>query len=131
MILGSLTIDPNKKLTINKGCRIYVHADAPIIVDGTLEVNGVKDTVDRVYFRGDRLMNLIMIFLLDGPVFISEVRVRIMYLIMRLLKMLTRLLAVQDPSQCNPKLTLNECIIDNAYDAGIIAVNTVSEQEIV
>jgi hypothetical protein len=55
VILGSLTIDPNKKLTINKGCRIYVHADAPIIVDGTLEVNGAKDTVDWVQFRGDRL----------------------------------------------------------------------------
>ncbi|HEX6845321.1 MAG TPA: hypothetical protein VF144_00005, partial [Chitinophagaceae bacterium] len=55
VILGSLTIDTNKKLTINKGCRIYVHADAPIIVDGTLEVNGAKDTVDRVEFRGDRL----------------------------------------------------------------------------
>ena len=32
-----------------------MHADAPIIVDGTLKVNGVKDTADRVYFRGDRL----------------------------------------------------------------------------
>ena len=29
VILGSLTVDANKKLTINKGCRIYVHADAP------------------------------------------------------------------------------------------------------
>jgi len=32
-------------------------------------------------------------------------------------------LAVLDLS-INPKLTLNECIIDNAYDAGIIAVNS-------
>ena len=55
VILGSLTVDANKKLTINKGCRIYVHADAPILVDGTLEINGEKDTVDRVQFRGDRL----------------------------------------------------------------------------
>src|ERR1044071_9648199 len=55
VILGSLTVDPNKKLTINKGCKIYVHADAPILVDGTIEINGAKDTVDRVYFRGDRL----------------------------------------------------------------------------
>jgi hypothetical protein len=55
VILGSLIIDANKKLTINKGCHIYVHADAPILVDGTLEINGAKDTVDRVQFRGDRL----------------------------------------------------------------------------
>ena len=55
VILGSLTVDANNKLTINKGCRIYVHADAPILVDGTLEINGEKDTVDWVQFRGDRL----------------------------------------------------------------------------
>jgi hypothetical protein len=32
---------------------------------------------------------------------------------------------LQDPSpNANPKLTLNECIIDNAYDAGIISLNS-------
>ena len=55
VILGYLYIDTLQTLTIEKGCRIYVHADAPIIVDGTLKVNGDKDTVDRVVFRGDRL----------------------------------------------------------------------------
>ena len=55
VILGSLLINANQTLTINKGCRIYVHADAPIVVNGTIQVNGLKDTVDRVYFRGDRL----------------------------------------------------------------------------
>jgi hypothetical protein len=30
-------------------------------------------------------------------------------------------IALQDPSSnANPKLTLNECIIDNAFDAGIL-----------
>lgn len=48
-------INANQTLTINKGCRIYVHADAPIVVNGSLVVNGLKDTADRVYFRGDRL----------------------------------------------------------------------------
>ncbi|HEY1870636.1 MAG TPA: hypothetical protein VGG71_06220, partial [Chitinophagaceae bacterium] len=55
VILGSLTVDTNKILTIDKGCRIYVHADAPILINGTLQVNGQKDSADRVYFRGDRL----------------------------------------------------------------------------
>ncbi|HKO78908.1 MAG TPA: hypothetical protein VJU78_00870, partial [Chitinophagaceae bacterium] len=55
VILGYLYVDVNQSLTIEKGCRIYVHADAPIIIDGTLKVNGEKDTVDRVYFRGDRM----------------------------------------------------------------------------
>src|SRR6185503_9483134 len=55
VILGYLRVNANKKLTINKGCRIFVHADAPIIVDGSLQTNGLKDTIDRVYFTGDRL----------------------------------------------------------------------------
>ena len=41
VILGSLLVNPNQTLTINKGCRIYVHADAPIVVDGSLVVNGL------------------------------------------------------------------------------------------
>jgi len=37
VILGSLLVNTNQTLTINKGCRIYVHADAPIVVDGSLQ----------------------------------------------------------------------------------------------
>jgi hypothetical protein len=34
-------------------------------------------------------------------------------------------IGVENPStNANPKLTMNECIIDNAFDAGIIAVNS-------
>ena len=55
VIQGYLYVAANQTLTIEKGCRIYVHADAPVIIDGTLKVNGEKDTMDRVYFRGDRL----------------------------------------------------------------------------
>ena len=53
MILGSLRIDTTASLTIQQGCRIYSHADAPFIVDGTLIVNGTK--TDSVVFTGDRL----------------------------------------------------------------------------
>src|SRR5215831_3899596 len=44
VILGYLHVQANKTLTINKGCRIYVHADAPFIIDGAILVNGLKDT---------------------------------------------------------------------------------------
>ncbi|MGZ5190965.1 MAG: hypothetical protein ACXWCZ_08070, partial [Flavisolibacter sp.] len=42
VILGHLIIDTNATLTINKSCQIYMHADAPFIVDGSLKVNGEK-----------------------------------------------------------------------------------------
>src|SRR6185436_8741653 len=123
VILGSLTIDPNKKLTINKGCRIYVHADAPIIVDGTLEVNGAKDTVNRVYFRGDRLDEPYNDFLGGWPGIYFRSISKYNVFNYAVIKNAYQALAVLNPS-INPKLTLNECIIDNAYDAGIIAINS-------
>ena len=55
VIVGGLLVDTNATLTIEKGCRIYMHADAPIIVDGTLQVNGNRFDSTRVYFQGDRL----------------------------------------------------------------------------
>ena len=125
VILGSLTVDANKKLTINKGCRIYVHADAPILVDGTLEINGEKDTVGRVYFRGDRLDEPYNDFPAGWPGIFFRTASKDNIFNYAVIKNAYQALAVIDPSvNANPKLVLNECIIDNAYDAGLIAVNS-------
>jgi len=125
VILGSLIIDPDKKLTINKGCRIYVHANAPIVIDGTLLVNGLKDTADRVYFRGDRLDEPYNDFPAGWPgIFFSSIS-KDNILNYAVIKNAYQAIAALDPSvNANPKIILNECIIDNAYDAGIIAVNS-------
>ena len=125
VILGSLTVDANKKLTINKGCRIYVHADAPILVDGTLEINGAKDTLDRVQFRGDRLDEPYNDFPGGWPGIYFRSTSKDNVFSYAVIKNAYQALAVIDPSvNANPKLTLNECIIDNAYDAGIITINS-------
>jgi len=125
VIIGSLTVEPNQKLTINKGCRIYVHADAPIIVDGTLEVNGEKDTADRVYFRGDRLDEPYNDFPAGWPGIYFRASSKDNVFKYAVIKNAYQALAVEDPApNANPKLTLNECIVDNAYDAGIIALNS-------
>ena len=125
VILGYLYIDTLQTLTIEKGCRIYVHADAPIIVDGTLKVNGDKDTVDRVVFRGDRLDDPYRDFPAGWPGIYfmgSSIDNVLNYAV---IKNGYQSIGIQDPAtNANPKLTLNECIIDNAYDAGIIAVNS-------
>jgi hypothetical protein len=125
VILGYLYIDTSQTLTINKGSRIYMHADAPIIVDGTLIVNGEKDTVDRVIFQGDRLDVPYRDFPAAWPgiYFLgSSINSQLNYAI---IKNGYQSIGVADPStNANPKLVLNECIIDNAYDAGIIAVNS-------
>ena len=125
VILGSLIIDPNKTLTINKGCRIFVHADAPIIVDGTLLVNGLKDSADRVYFSGDRLDEPYKDFPAGWPGIFFRSTSKDNVFNFAVINNAYQACALQDPSpNANPKLILNECIIDNAYDAGIIAINS-------
>ena len=125
VILGSLTIDTNKVLTIDKGCRIYVHADAPIIIKGTLQVNGQKDSADRVYFRGDRLDDPYKDFPASWPGIFFTSSSKDNVLNYAVLKNAYQAIAAQDPSiNSNPKIALNECIIDNAYDAGIVTLNS-------
>jgi len=125
VILGSLSINANQTLTINKGCRIYVHADAPIIVNGTLQVNGLKDTIDRVYFRGDRLDDPYRDFPASWPGIFFQATSKDNVLNYAVIKNAYQAIGMQDPSpNANPKLTLNECVIDNAYDAGIISLNS-------
>jgi hypothetical protein len=125
VILGYLHVNNNKKLTINKGCHIYVHADAPIIVDGTLQVNGLKDTVDRVFFNGDRLDDPYKDFPASWPGIYFGTTSKDNIFNYAVIKNSYQSIAAQDPStNGNPKVTLNQCVIDNSYDAGIISSNS-------
>jgi hypothetical protein len=125
VILGSLGINTNTTLTINKGCRIYVHADAPIVVNGTLLVNGLKDTVDRVYFRGDRLDEPYKDYPASWPGIFFQAGSKDNVLTYAVIKNAFQAIGIQEPSpNANPKLILNECVIDNAYDAGIVSLNS-------
>ncbi len=125
VILGSLGVNDNTTLTINKGCRIYVHADAPIVVNGTLLVNGLKDTADRVYFRGDRLDDPYKDYPASWPGIYFQAGSKDNVLNYAIIKNAYQAIGIQEPSpNANPKLTLNECVIDNAYDAGIVSLNS-------
>jgi hypothetical protein len=53
VILGNILVDTNCTLTLTQGVRVYVHADANILVAGSLHVLGTADSV--VTFEGDRL----------------------------------------------------------------------------
>ncbi len=125
VILGSLIVRNNQTLTINKGCRIYIHTDAPIVVEGTILVNGLKDTADRVYFRGDRLDDPYKDFPASWPGIFFQPTAKDNVFNYAVIKNAYQAIALQDPApNANPKIVLNECIIDNAYDAGIISINS-------
>ena len=53
VIINSAEVNTNSTLTINPGCRIYMHQNSGLIVLGKLLINGTVD--DTVIFQGDRL----------------------------------------------------------------------------
>jgi len=53
VIVHSALIDSLNMLVIQKGCRIYMHQDSKLFVNGTLNIYGTKQ--DSVIFQGDRL----------------------------------------------------------------------------
>jgi len=123
VILGRLTVDINTTLTINQGCRIFCHADAPFIVNGTLQVNGEKYDSTRVIFTGDRLDDPYRDFPASYPGLIFTDVSKNNVLNYAIIKNAYQGIVVTEPS-VGTKLTLNETIIDNAYDAGLFGINT-------
>ncbi len=53
VIVNSAQVNPGATLTINAGCRVYMHQNSSLIVLGKLLCNGTKE--DSIIFQGDRL----------------------------------------------------------------------------
>jgi hypothetical protein len=125
VILGGVQVDTNVTLTIQQGTRIYMHADAPFIVDGTLLVNGEHYDSTRVIFRGDRLDEPYRDFPAGWPGIYFRGDSRDNVLRYAIIKNAYQGVVSDKPSvNANPKLSLSECIIDNCYDAGILGIRT-------
>jgi hypothetical protein len=128
VILGSLQIDTTASLTIPAGCRVYAHANAPILVDGTLIVNGTRS--DSVLFTGDRLdpdyVNLPGSW--PGINFRSTSKNNV--LTHAVLQNAYQAIVADSPSiNANPKLIMHQCIINNASNAGILCTNSSVEAD--
>ncbi len=123
VILGALLVDSNAMLTIEEGTKIYLHPDAPFLVDGTLVVKGSKDA--RVVFAGDRLDPDYIDFPASWPgIYFSESSKK-NNLKFAIIKNAYQGIVAQGLSlNATPKVTLSQCIIDNVYDAGVLGINT-------
>lgn len=123
VILGSIRIDTTATLTIQPGCRIYSHADAPFIVDGTLIVNGTKS--NNVVFTGDRLDDIYKDLPASWPGIYFRGSSKDNVLTYAVVKNAYQAIVAEKPSvNANPKLILHQCIVDNAYEVGIYCVNS-------
>lgn len=123
VILGSLRVDTTASLTIQAGCKIYSHADAPFIVDGTLIINGTKP--DSVVFTGDRLDVDYKDLPASWPGIYFRGSSKNNVLTYAIIKNAFQAVVAEQPSvNANPRLVLHQCTIDNAYDAGLLCVNS-------
>jgi hypothetical protein len=124
VLLDTLTVAAGAHLTIKEGCRIYAHADAPFVVSGQLTVQGNKWDSTRVVFTGDRLDAPYRDLPGTWPGLIFTPSSHDNSLHYAILKNAVQAIAVE-PSPLPNKLELHETIIDQAYDAGILATNAV------
>lgn len=123
VILGALTINEGKTLTISKGVQVYCHADSKIMVNGSLQAFGGVN--DKIIFTGDRLDD----YYKDLPaswrgIIFSESSKNNAFNYCEI-KNASDAITLNNPStDSNPRLKLNECIISNASGSGILSNNS-------
>lgn len=123
VILDFLNVAPGVTLTILPGTKIYAHANAPIIIDGTLNATGTAN--NKIVFAGDRLDAPYRDFPAGWPGIIFRSSSLDNYMQFVDVKNAYQAIVVDQPaSNTAPKLTMQQCIIDNAFDAGIFASNS-------
>lgn len=126
VVYDELNIAENSRLTIEQGCRIYLYADAAIIVDGTLQAMGTSS--NPITFRGSRLDDIYSELPASWPgiYFRPNSRDNVLQFC-RIQNAYQGVAAIGSSVTSSPKVLLTECIIDNIYDAGILAVNSYVE----
>lgn len=123
VILGGLLIDTPATLTIQPGTRIHLHASAPLVVDGSLVVNGTK--ADSVTFQGNRLDLPYRNFPGSWPGIYLRGSSRNNVLTHTIIKNAYQGIIADGPATGNqPKLVLNNCILDNIFDAAVLGFNS-------
>lgn len=130
VILGSLTVQAGVRLTINEGVKIYCHADAPVLINGSLHTSGNKYDSTRVIFTGDRLdedyKNLpgswpgIFFFASSSDNILQFTTIK---------NALQGIIAESVNHGSDASIRLKQCIFDNILDAGIVSVNSKIDAE--
>jgi hypothetical protein len=125
VIYGGLRVDSNATLTIQPGTHIYMHADAPLYIDGSLKVLGDSGTAKLVYFSGDRLDQPYSHYPGSWPgIFFGESSGDNLLNYAVFQNGFHGLVAAGTGPDLNPKLSLNQCIINNFLQEGIMGIES-------
>lgn len=123
VITDQLTVDTNVTLTITEGTKIFVHATAPIIINGTLRVEG--SVAKPVVFKGDRTDAEYKYLPAAWPGIFLSSSSKNNSIKSAIIKNAYQGLILQDMAENGlPKVTLSQSRIENIYDAGILAIRS-------
>lgn len=123
VITGGIQVDSSATLNIEAGTRIFLHADAPFLVDGTLIANGTKD--EPVIFSGDRLDKDYKDLPAAWPgIYFRSSSNNNSFIHTTIKNAYQGIISTGLSDNSNAKLNLSKCMFDNVYDAGILGINT-------
>ncbi|HEY8397327.1 MAG TPA: choice-of-anchor Q domain-containing protein [Flavihumibacter sp.] len=124
VLIGPLTVEEGGHLHLEKGTRIYAEADAPVLVYGRLTAEGDTAAADRVVFNGSRLDAPYSGYPASWPgiyFFESSAGNQLHY---TSIQNAYQAVVVQGSGNGpTTQLELEQVIINNAWDGGIIAIN--------
>lgn len=125
VISGTLTIDEGNSLTIEKGTKVYCHAGAIITVNGTLKATGEKYDSTRIIFRNDRLDDYYRDLPASwGGIVFTETSINNALSFTSVFNATNAVIVKKPAANSNTKLIMQQCIIDNASDMGLYAINS-------
>lgn len=123
VIIGGVRVAPNVTLNINAGVKIYAHANASIVVDGSLIANGTVD--NKIIFTGDRLDEPYKYFPASWGGLVFNAGSKNNQIQFAEIKNAYNAISVLGPSLLSsPVLVMQQSVIDNALHAGIFCRNT-------
>ncbi|MBZ5858660.1 choice-of-anchor Q domain-containing protein [Flavihumibacter profundi] len=128
VILGELHVEKDAILQIAKGTRVYCHANAPILIDGSIQVNGDTAARDRIVFSGDRLDKPYKNLPSGWPgIYLREPSHDNSFAYTIIKNAYQGIITEGQQNNPGKKLLLEQCIIDNIWDAGLLAINSSAE----
>ena len=123
VLLGDVTVDSGKTLTIQKGTKVYANAKASLIIKGTL--NAVGDTTNRIIFRCDRLDAPYNSFPGSWPgIYFTASSSNNFMQYCTILNGYNGVSVTGPAATSTPVLTLDKCIISNIYNIAVGAASS-------
>lgn len=123
VLLGSLQIQEGQTLTIQDSCRVFLHATAPILVEGSLLVKGQKGR--EVVFAGDRMDYYYKDLPGSWPGIYFKKTSKNNDLRFAVIKNADYAISIDDSTNLNDTiLSVHQTIIDNALNGALAAKNS-------